>query len=106
MTNLDEYREPQRIQRRRTKGWRMPPNTRCVTRPGTFGNPFSTAASFRCWLERLTDGGPLPATDTEASRRMVIIATRLDELRGKNLACFCALDEPCHADVLLEFANR
>lgn len=27
-------------------------------------------------------------------------------LRGKNLACFCALDQPCHADVLLEIANR
>jgi hypothetical protein len=28
------------------------------------------------------------------------------ELRGKNLACFCPLDVPCHADVLLEIANR
>jgi len=27
-------------------------------------------------------------------------------LRGKNLACWCALDQPCHADVLLELANR
>lgn len=26
-------------------------------------------------------------------------------LRGKNLACFCKLGEPCHADVLLELAN-
>jgi len=26
-------------------------------------------------------------------------------LRGKNLACWCALDQPCHADVLLEMAN-
>lgn len=26
-------------------------------------------------------------------------------LRGKNLACWCALDQPCHADVLLEVAN-
>lgn len=31
---------PQRIQRRRTKGWRMPPNTICITRPGPWGNPF------------------------------------------------------------------
>lgn len=28
------------------------------------------------------------------------------DLRGKNLACWCALDKPCHADVLLELANR
>lgn len=33
---------------------------------------------------------------------------RLDftELKGKNLACWCKLDEPCHADVLLELANK
>ncbi len=30
---------------------------------------------------------------------------RLVELRGKNLACWCPLDQPCHADVLLELAN-
>lgn len=28
------------------------------------------------------------------------------ELKGKNLACFCPLDEPCHADVLLKIANH
>lgn len=27
------------------------------------------------------------------------------ELRGKDLACFCPLDKPCHADVLIEIAN-
>jgi hypothetical protein len=26
-------------------------------------------------------------------------------LRGRNLACWCPLDQPCHADVLLELAN-
>ena len=30
----------------------------------------------------------------------------LSELRGKDLACWCPLDQPCHADVLLEIANR
>lgn len=29
----------------------------------------------------------------------------IPNLRGKNLACFCPLDEPCHADVLIEMAN-
>lgn len=29
----------------------------------------------------------------------------LEPLRGRNLACWCALDAPCHADVLLELAN-
>jgi hypothetical protein len=27
-------------------------------------------------------------------------------LRGKDLVCWCPLDQPCHADVLLELANR
>lgn len=30
----------------------------------------------------------------------------LSPLRGKNLACWCPADEPCHADVLLELANK
>jgi hypothetical protein len=29
----------------------------------------------------------------------------MKDLRGLNLACWCALDHPCHADVLLEIAN-
>lgn len=32
--------------------------------------------------------------------------TDLARLRGKDLACWCPLDQPCHGDVLLEFANR
>jgi hypothetical protein len=27
------------------------------------------------------------------------------DLAGKDLACWCPLDQPCHADVLLELAN-
>ena len=27
------------------------------------------------------------------------------ELSGKDLACWCPLGEPCHADVLLKIAN-
>lgn len=31
---------------------------------------------------------------------------RIEELRGRDLVCWCPLDAPCHADVLLEIANR
>ena len=34
------------------------------------------------------------------------IIEALESLRGKDLACWCPLDQPCHADVLIEFANR
>lgn len=30
----------------------------------------------------------------------------LAELKGKNLSCWCKVGEPCHADILLEIANR
>ena len=30
----------------------------------------------------------------------------LDLLKGKNLGCYCELDELCHADVLLEFLEK
>lgn len=38
-------------------------------------------------------------------RRARLIAA-LPRLRGHDLACWCALDRRCHADILLEIANR
>ncbi|WP_293371525.1 DUF4326 domain-containing protein [Nevskia sp.] len=92
---------PRRIQLRRTRNWRMPANTVKVSRPGPWGNPFrvgdfgipnavEAVQRFRQWLDGRVVGPPVP---------------ELAELRGKNLACWCPLDQPCHADVLLELAN-
>lgn len=97
---------PKRIQRLRRKGWRKPPNSFCVTRPGTFGNPFvvlpgedrAVAVSlFRQWLKN-------PKGVYEEQRWVIL--DRIHELRGKDLACYCPIGEPCHADVLLELANK
>jgi hypothetical protein len=105
----------ERIQRKRTKGWRMPPNTVSVCRPGPYGNPFKSKDAeeagyedgpkmavwaFREWL----NGNPdfVAGENLHARQR---ILNDLPELRGFNLACFCALDKPCHADVLIELAN-
>jgi hypothetical protein len=41
---------PCRIQRRRTKGWTLPPNTVTVTRPSVWGNPFEVDAEYMTWL--------------------------------------------------------
>lgn len=38
--------------------------------------------------------------------RGVVVGDIVSNLRGKNLACWCKPGEPCHADVLLEIANR
>ena len=35
-----------------------------------------------------------------------LLQARLDELRGKTLACWCRECDACHGDVWLEFANR
>lgn len=93
---------PERVQLRRTKGWRMPPNTVKVDRTTRWGNPYQgqgtspdrayLVALFRDYLAR-----PEQAAKLAAAR---------DELRGKNLACWCPLSDPCHADVWLEAVNQ
>ena len=100
---------PHRVQRKRTKTWRMPDNTVYVGRPTPYGNPWA-----------IGEWGPLDrkAPDAEGAvglfkdmlrddemRSAAKYPTDLKALRGKNLACFCPLDKPCHADVLLEVAN-
>ncbi len=117
-----EARKPQRIQRKRTKGWRMPEGAVYVGRGSKWGNPFTrwviretwddnygpcddiawrheAVASYR--REVLNGDGWFPPTPEDAQR----------DLRGRDLACWCALEDaegrpvPCHADVLLELAN-
>jgi len=109
----------ERIQLRRTKGWRMPASTVKVDRTTLFGNPFSiedyghdtAVALHRAWIR-----GKLRETGISAARRQMLkeqrkrVLSALPTLRGKNLACWCRLPEPgqrdnCHAATLLEMAN-
>lgn len=104
----------ERIQRKRIKGWRMPDNAVYVGRPTKWGNPISLRVAaearptgtyvdglywtpeqrqyavdkYREWIGQLAVGDQIHA-----------------ELAGRDLACWCPLDQPCHADVLLELAN-
>lgn len=112
---------PVRIQRLRTKGFRLQdqsPDGRPVMfvgRPTPFGNPFSIKAAIdagytrQCAVAAFVDwlaGNPwaCPSGDTYDGQRQVLLAM-LPNLCGKHLACWCPLDCPCHADVLLELAN-
>jgi hypothetical protein len=113
---------PKRIQLRRTKGWRKPDGAVVVSRPGPFGNPYSgpgAVDAFRALLTAaaLDDGSPIPCGGADpyfycnvstygAMLAADVILERLAELRGKDLCCWCPLDKPCHADVLLEIANQ
>lgn len=107
---------PRRIQLSRAKGWRLPPNTIVVARPSRWGNPFKVGAMW-CRRRMEPGGGEKncgPIADNAHAVRLFRrftarkAAYRIDAaewLRGKNLACWCGLDQPCHADILLEIAN-
>lgn len=136
---------PVRIQRKRTKGWKMPKGAVYVGRGTIWGNPFIVGQPSGVFDGK--DGRPLGMRD-----QVEILIPELDlakciefyrdllngyicpemyphghnwrnafgrkvrrahpgdwarsVLRGKPLACFCPLNQPCHADVLLEIANR
>ena len=89
---MTKHTLPKRIQRKRTKGWRMPPNTVCVSRPSKWGNPFTVKGIGRDMAVALYERNVLPDLPVE-------------ELRGKDIACWCSLDALCHGDPLLEAAN-
>lgn len=97
---------PIRVRLSRAKGWRMPENTVKVDRSTKWGNPFRVGEPYET-----VAAGPLVCTSAAEAvrlftpcaytRRQEIVA----ELRGKNLACWCQIGSPCHADVLLDLAN-
>lgn len=106
---------PQRIQRKRTAGFRLQAQSpdgrlvKSVSRPGKWGNPFH-AQSIDCHCTQPC------ACHTAGNyvaryRRWLLARLReqpdwLEPLRGLHLACFCGLNQPCHADFQLEMANR
>jgi len=91
---------PKRFQVKRTKGWKMPKDGIYVGRPTKWGNPFKISSkrsrqeAVTLYEERLRK---MPTKERKAV---------LEPLRGKALGCWCPLDEPCHADVLLKWANK
>lgn len=145
-----------RIQRQRTKGWRMPPGAIYVGRPSPWGNPFPikgdlapwfavslgqmadsegrrTAAliAYRAWMIgkplpipvvdesgtegefEYSDGRVVKVRDIAVGLGLMMLAKDgfsipprpdISQLKGHDLACWCPLDQPCHADVLLKLA--
>ncbi len=93
---------PARVQYSRAPGWRTPPHTVLVSRGTRWGNPFLLGEDGTANRERAVQEfrsalmeGRLEITVDEVRR----------QLKGQNLGCWCPLDRPCHADVLLEVAN-
>lgn len=126
---------PERIQRRRTKGWKMTEEAIYVGRPSRWGNPFTvrrgsvygqnwTLTRGNFWTATLCEWDVVYVTSTSEAiafdhsialfRRLIAVQARdyprcfeewIGPLRGRDLACWCPLSSPCHADVLLEIAN-
>lgn len=92
---------PTRVQLRRTKGWRMPPNAVKVDRSTRWGNPFGVGPGRTRRQAVAAFALHLAATEQDSLRAEI-----RRELRGRDLACWCPLDQPCHADVLLLLANE
>lgn len=126
---------PARIQRKRTAGWRMPAGAVYVGRPSRWGNPFRIYRSRHLigpswWTARetwhhltpdecvngyISSSRPIrPGEVVDMFARLLAcrqrdepdrLAAWLAPLTGRDLACWCPLEHPCHADVLLRHAN-
>lgn len=97
--------KPQRLQLKRTKGWRMPPNTVKVDRSTKWGNPHRVGLCGICEANHTQEEAVLEyKSEVEGWNkwRQEIIKA----LKGKNLSCWCKIGEHCHADVLLAIANE
>lgn len=103
MKDIEGRVMPQRIQRKRTKGWRMPEGVIYVGRPTRYGNPYtgsSAVATYRKELEWYLSGDGCDPKHTAKVKEGLAL------LRGKDLACWCKEGALCHADILLELANQ
>lgn len=124
--------KPIRIQRKRTKGWKMPENTIYVGRNnselgvGPFSNPFKIGCFYKignggnygmtwcmCIDEKYANGFTKVIDNAHAVEmfkeyisKYPLSKENIEKIRGKNLACWCTLDKPCHADELLKIANE
>lgn len=130
---MDETREtPKRLQRKRTKGFKLPEGAVYVGRPTRFGNPVRITPErserdgrlmYRVHGSPMDIGGGPAYNDLQTARYFAAKFFKWDllngrygdaypsleeirrELAGKDLACWCALESACHADALLEIAD-
>ncbi|MEU1550252.1 DUF4326 domain-containing protein [Nocardia sp. NPDC005745] len=117
---------PERIQLKRAAGWCKPPGAVVVARPSKWGNPCrwqpgpitdpATGEVTECTpadARRIAVDGfrnMLADPEARAINRYPSDEEIRAELRGKDLCCWCPLEDedgnrvPCHADVLLQLA--
>lgn len=122
---------PQRIRLQRTAGFKKPGDAIVVSRPSKWGNPFKVGEKIDhrdelfCYVERTLPDFSFETANVAVRYSSLTILTpqvavdaftwwlieqphlmlSLGELKGHDLACWCPLDQPCHADALIELAN-
>lgn len=112
-----------RVQRKRDEGWRKPENTRWVGRGSLYGNPFEVkdfgrAKAIEEFILCLHDSSEIPKheayfknlkkpkTVLEMEHYFQRLSDSIPKLKEfDNLMCYCSLDVPCHADILIELLN-
>jgi hypothetical protein len=93
----------------------MPPNTVTVTRPSPWGNPYVVGPHgthdhvVELHKQLLVNGVIVDDwgrvfEETQRNYRD-FVCQNISSLKGKDLACWCRLEESCHADILIELAN-
>lgn len=107
---------PRRIKLRRTAGWRKPPGAVVCTRSSKlWGNPFRIGdpipepwSLLPQYEGRLVEDNAMAVElfDSHVQISPGFKELIRMELAGKDLCCFCGLDEPCHVDVYLRVANE
>lgn len=123
-----------RVQRKRTKGFKMPEGAVYVGRGSKWGNPFKLIgdmiyvdaghrrkmlSKYVCYYQ---DGGHTVEevvklfrdmlmnlnsheVEDEIKKKFRYMRDTIKDLQGKKLACWCAEGQCCHADSLIELAN-
>lgn len=97
--------QPVRIQLKSTKGFRLQDVSRAmnglpakkVDRATPWGNQYRWEDHTKFWAKAFFHEYLL-----DSHQGGLLLARARIELAGYNLSCWCALDEPCHADVWLE----
>ncbi|KKN16938.1 hypothetical protein LCGC14_0970960 [marine sediment metagenome] len=98
---------PKVLNKRRDK---IPPEAIYVGRPSKWGNPYKIGDKIPSTFKELR---PLTRIDCVVIHSLWILGgpgegdrlKDIGELRGKDLVCWCS-PLPCHADILLELANK
>jgi hypothetical protein len=108
---------PVRVQRKRTKGFKLQeasPNGLPVVyvgRPTKYGNKHKMT-DMRPPNEKLARELAVVAYENDLRRELEQNPHFLDPLKGKNLACWCPLQDkngnsiPCHADIIIKIMKE